>query len=64
MDLSLLDYLDEDACYTRLVELLHPDGPGLPSLRRAIGRMGGMLVVLVLNVKKISEKDVLSNAHL
>jgi hypothetical protein len=30
MDFSLLDYLDEDACYTRLVELLHPDGPACP----------------------------------
>ena len=25
MDFSLLDSLDEDACYTKLVELLHPD---------------------------------------
>ena len=25
MDFSLLDNLDEDACYTRLVELLHPE---------------------------------------
>ena len=32
MDFSLLNSQDEDACYTRLVELLHPD---LPSLRRA-----------------------------
>ena len=23
MDFSLIDYLDEDACYTKLVELLH-----------------------------------------
>jgi Transposase zinc-ribbon domain len=30
MDFSLIDYLDEDACYTRLVELLHPDGPACP----------------------------------
>ncbi len=26
MDFSLIDYLDEDACYAKLVELLHPDG--------------------------------------
>ena len=26
MDFSLIDYLDEDACYTELVELLHPHG--------------------------------------
>ena len=25
MDFSLLDSQDEDACYTRLVELLHPE---------------------------------------
>jgi transposase-like protein len=30
MDFSLLDYLDEDACYTKLVELLHPDGLACP----------------------------------
>jgi hypothetical protein len=26
MDFSLIDYLDEVACYSKLVELLHPDG--------------------------------------
>jgi transposase-like protein len=30
MDFSLIDYLDEDACYTKLVELLHPDGLACP----------------------------------
>jgi transposase-like protein len=30
MDCSLIDYLDEDACYTKLVELLHPDGMTCP----------------------------------
>lgn len=30
MDFSLLDYLDEDACYTKLVERLHPDGLACP----------------------------------
>ena len=34
MDFSLIDYLDEDACYTKLVELLHPEGLGRPALRR------------------------------
>jgi hypothetical protein len=26
MDFSPIDYLDEDACYAKLVELLHPEG--------------------------------------
>ena len=30
VDFSLLDYLDEDACYTKLVGLLHPDGLACP----------------------------------
>jgi transposase-like protein len=30
MDFSLIDYLDEDACSTQLVELLHPDGRACP----------------------------------
>jgi transposase-like protein len=30
MDFSLIDYLDEDACSTKLVELLHPDGLACP----------------------------------
>jgi transposase-like protein len=30
MDFSLIDYLDEDACYTKLVELLHPHGLACP----------------------------------
>jgi transposase-like protein len=30
MDFSLIDYLDEDACYTKLVELLHPDSLACP----------------------------------
>jgi transposase-like protein len=30
MDFPLIDYLDEDACYTKLVELLHPDGLECP----------------------------------
>ena len=30
MDFSLIDYLDEAACYTKLLELLHPDGLACP----------------------------------
>ena len=30
MDFSLIDYLDEGACDTKLVELLHPDGLACP----------------------------------
>ena len=30
MDFSLIDYLDEDACYSKLVELLHPHGLACP----------------------------------
>jgi transposase-like protein len=30
MDFSLIDYLDEGACYTKLVELLHPHGLACP----------------------------------
>ena len=30
MDFSLIDYLDEDACYAKLVDLLHPDGLACP----------------------------------
>jgi transposase-like protein len=30
MDFSLIDYLDEAACYTKLEELLHPDGLACP----------------------------------
>src|SRR5512142_1696739 len=30
MDFSLIDYLDENACYAKLVELLHPDGSVRP----------------------------------
>src|SRR5512142_3074780 len=30
MDFSLNDYLDEDACYAKLLELLHPDGLSCP----------------------------------
>jgi transposase-like protein len=30
MDFSLRDYLDEDVCYTKLVELLHPHGLACP----------------------------------
>jgi transposase-like protein len=39
MDFSLIDYLDEGACYTRLVELLHPDGLSCPNCgeRRRLG---------------------------
>ena len=31
MDFSLIDYMDEDACYRKLVELLHPDGLACPA---------------------------------
>lgn len=31
MDFPLIDYLDEDACYRKLVELLHPDGLACPA---------------------------------
>ncbi len=30
MDFSLIDSLDEDACYAKLVDLLHPDGWSCP----------------------------------
>ena len=30
MDFSLIDYLDEGACYAKPVELLHPDGLACP----------------------------------
>lgn len=30
MDFPLIDYLDEDACYARLLDLLHPDGLACP----------------------------------
>jgi transposase-like protein len=30
MDFSLIDYLNEDACYTKLLELLHPDRLACP----------------------------------
>jgi transposase-like protein len=30
MDFALNDYLDEDACYAKLVDLLHPDGLSCP----------------------------------
>lgn len=31
MDFPLIDYLDEDACYRKLVALLHPDGLACPA---------------------------------
>jgi len=39
MDFSLIDYLDEDACYSKLVALLHPDGLACPRCgeRRRLG---------------------------
>lgn len=39
MDFPLLDYLDEDTCYTRLLDLLHPDGLACPRCgeRRRLG---------------------------
>ncbi len=33
MDFSLINYLDESACYTKLVELLHPGGLACPRCR-------------------------------
>ena len=30
MDFSLIDYLDESACYTKLLDLLHSDGLSCP----------------------------------
>ena len=30
MDFPLIDYLDEEACYTQLVAVLHPDGLACP----------------------------------
>jgi transposase-like protein len=30
MDFALIDYLDEDACYAKLLELLHPGGLACP----------------------------------
>jgi hypothetical protein len=35
MDFSLIDYLDEDACYTKLVGLLHGRGCGTSCGRSA-----------------------------
>jgi len=35
MDFSLIDSLDENACYAKLVELLHPDGLVCPSAESA-----------------------------
>src|SRR3954452_11827221 len=34
MDFPLIDYLDEDACYRKLVELLHPGGLACPACGR------------------------------
>lgn len=34
MDFPLIDYLDEGACYRKLVELLHPDGLACPRCGR------------------------------
>src|SRR3954451_10146911 len=39
MDFSLNDYVDEDACYRKLVELLHPEGLACPACGRR-GRLG------------------------
>ena len=33
MDFPLIDLMDQDACYHKLVELLHPDGLACPQLR-------------------------------
>ena len=30
MDFPLIDFIDEDACYRKLVELLHPEGLSCP----------------------------------
>ena len=30
MDFPIVDLLDEDACYAKLVDLLHPDGLACP----------------------------------
>ena len=35
MDFSLIDYLDEGACYTKLLELLHPAGLACPQCGEA-----------------------------
>jgi transposase-like protein len=35
MDFPLKDYMDEEACYRRLVELLHPDGLACPRCGRS-----------------------------
>jgi len=34
MDFSLNDYMDEEACYGKLVELLHPEGLACPRCRQ------------------------------
>jgi hypothetical protein len=44
MDFPLIDYLDEDACYRKLVQLLHPDGLACPACgqrqRLGVGPLG------------------------
>lgn len=39
MDFPLVNLLDEDACYAKLLDLLHPDGLGCPSCQ-ARDRLG------------------------
>ena len=39
MDFPLIDYMDEDACYRKLVELLHPGGLSCPRCGQR-GRLG------------------------
>jgi hypothetical protein len=39
VDFSLIGYLDEDACYTKLVALLHLDGLACPRCGEP-GRLG------------------------
>ena len=33
MDFPIADLMDEDACYAKLVALLHPDGPACPACK-------------------------------
>ena len=34
MDFPITDLMDEDACYAKLVELLHPGGLACPNCRQ------------------------------
>jgi hypothetical protein len=37
MDVSIAEFLDEDACYQKIVAILHPDGLACPRCRSRDG---------------------------